>query len=191
MLRDIGIIMLCSGVVLLTIALVLIFVLRIPDLLDELSGRKAKRQIKRLKELNVGTGSLEGMATDDVYMAISSGSLLSEEIRVKTEKDSDISEGVSTTGNIQKAFSESVDSVSGSIVSSGEEETSPVARVFDVSNISDSDDKEENPTDFMDDEEGVTSYVGDGEVTGMLNEVQEFVANKKNIVIIEEQTSLI
>lgn len=191
MLRDIGIIMLCSGVVLLTIALVLIFVLRIPDLLDELSGRKAKRQIKRLKELNVGTGSLEGMATDDVYMAISSGSLLSEEIRVKTEKDSDISEDVSTTGNIQKAFSESVDSVSGSIVSSGEEETSPVARVFDVSNISDSVDKEENPTDFMDDEEGVTSYVGDGEVTGMLNEVQEFVANKKNIVIIEEQTSLI
>lgn len=48
-------IMLSMGILLFALSITLIFALKIPDLMDELSGRKAKRQIKRLKELNIGT----------------------------------------------------------------------------------------------------------------------------------------
>lgn len=191
MLRDIGIIMLCAGVILLAISLILIFVLKIPELLDELSGRKAKRQIKRLKELNVGTGSLEGMATDDVYMAISSGSLVAEEIKIKQESQKELLDGDAATGDVQNESLEKPGVASGSLVSSSEEDDTPVAKVIEISDVDETSKGEEDPTGYMDEDEGVTSYVGDGDVTGMLNDVQEYVSNKKIIEIVEEQTSLI
>lgn len=191
MLRDIGIIMLCAGVILLAISLILIFVLKIPELLDELSGRKAKRQIKRLKELNVGTGSLEGMATDDVYMAISSGSLVAEEIKIKQESQEELLDEDAATGDVQNESLEKPGVASGSIVSSSEEDDTPVAKVIEISDVDETSKGEEDPTGYMDEDEGVTSYVGDGDVTGMLNDVQEYVSNKKIIEIVEEQTSLI
>lgn len=76
-------IMLFLGIFLFALSIILIFVFKVPDLLDELSGRKAKRQIKRLKELNIGTGAIEEMGTDDVYLSVSSGNLLGEEISKK------------------------------------------------------------------------------------------------------------
>lgn len=191
MLRDIGIIMLCAGVILLAISLILIFVLKIPELLDELSGRKAKRQIKRLKELNVGTGSLEGMATDDVYMAISSGSLVAEEIKIKQESQEELLDEDAATGDVQNESLEKPGVASGSLVSSSEEDDTPVAKVIEISDVDETSKGEEDPTGYMDEDEGVTSYVGDGDVTGMLNDVQEYVSNKKIIEIVEEQTSLI
>lgn len=191
MLRDIGIIMLCAGVILLAISLILIFVLKIPELLDELSGRKAKRQIKRLKELNVGTGSLEGMATDDVYMAISSGSLVAEEIKIKQESQEELLDEDAATGDVQNESLEKPGVASGSLVSSSEEDDTPVAKVIEISDVDETSKGEEDPTGYMDEDEGVTSYVGDGDVTGMLNDVQEYVSNKKIIEIVEEQTSLV
>lgn len=196
MLRDIGVIMLCVGVVLLAISLILIFVLKIPDLLDELSGRKAKRQIERLKKLNVGTGSLEGMDTDDVYLALSSGSLVSEDIEVQTKISSRDLDEETNTGDIQVDSSGNRDGSSGSLLSSNEEENTPVSREIKIEEVSEeSNNSEEDPTGFMDvdetdTEDAVTSYVGEGEVTGMLNEIQEYENNKKVIEIIEEQTSL-
>ena len=196
MLRDIGVIMLCVGVVLLAISLILIFVLKIPDLLDELSGRKAKRQIERLKKLNVGTGSLEGMDTDDVYLALSSGSLVSEDIEVQTKISSRDLDEETNTGDIQVDSSGNRDGSSGSLLSSNEEENIPVSREIKIEEVSEeSNNSEEDPTGFMDvdetdTEDAATSYVGEGEVTGMLNEIQEYENNKKVIEIIEEQTSL-
>lgn len=196
MLRDIGAIMLCVGVVLLAISLILIFVLKIPDLLDELSGRKAKRQIERLKKLNVGTGSLEGMDTDDVYLALSSGSLVSEDIEVQTKISSRDLDEETNTGDIQVDSSGNRDGSSGSLLSSNEEENTPVSREIKIEEVSEeSNNSEEDPTGFMDvdetdTEDAATSYVGEGEVTGMLNEIQEYENNKKVIEIIEEQTSL-
>lgn len=196
MLRDIGVIMLCVGVVLLAISLILIFVLKIPDLLDELSGRKAKRQIERLKKLNVGTGSLEGMDTDDVYLALSSGSLVSEDIEVQTKISSRDLDEETNTGDIQVDSSGNRDGSSGSLLSSNEEENTPVSREIKIEEVSEeSNISEEDPTGFMDvdetdTEDVATSYVGEGEVTGMLNEIQEYENNKKVIEIIEEQTSL-
>ena len=67
--RTVGFIILGVGVLLFVTSLVLMVVFKVPELIDELSGRKAKRQIKRLKELNEGTGAVEGMATEDFYMS--------------------------------------------------------------------------------------------------------------------------
>lgn len=91
MLWNIGIGMVVVGLILLIISLILVFAFKIPDLLDELSGRKAKRQIKRLKELNIGTGSLNSISTNDFYMAISSSDSISDtgEYSIKSELLSD------------------------------------------------------------------------------------------------------
>lgn len=75
--------MVIVGVILLITSIILTFILKIPELLDELSGRKEKRQVKRLRDLNVGTGSLDGVATEDVYQVMSSGSLLSDEVNIE------------------------------------------------------------------------------------------------------------
>lgn len=80
MLWNIWVIMLVCSILLFLLSLTLIFVFKVPDLLDELSGRKAKRQIKRLKELNIGTSTIDGLSTDDVYAVIPSGSLLLDEV---------------------------------------------------------------------------------------------------------------
>ena len=59
-----------AGVLLLIVALILSVVWKIPTLLDELSGRKAKRQIERMRNLNIDAGTLEVIATDDFYRTV-------------------------------------------------------------------------------------------------------------------------
>lgn len=80
MLHTIWLVMIIVGCSLLVLAIILTFALKIPEVADELSGRKAKRQIQKLKELNSGTGALENLGTDEVYSVMSSGSLLSQEL---------------------------------------------------------------------------------------------------------------
>lgn len=86
MLYNIWLAMVIIGLILLVVSLILVFALKIPELMDELSGRKAKRQIKRLKELNIGTGGLDGMVTGDFYLSMPSSTLLdSESINIASE----------------------------------------------------------------------------------------------------------
>ena len=126
---DLWLVMIIVGFVLLVIAVALIFIFRIPDLLDELSGRRAKRQIKKLKELNIGTGGLDGMATEDMLSVPNDGSLLSEEIIKKDLEDSNS-------------------------------------------------------------EDTKVEFVGDDDVTGVMNDVQEYINNRHVIEVIEQQSSL-
>lgn len=79
MLKAIWLGMLILGLVLILVSLVLIWVFNVVDLIDELSGRKAKRQAKRLRELNAGT---TGLDIQDVFSSIQmpSGSLVQDEI---------------------------------------------------------------------------------------------------------------
>lgn len=83
MLFSIFVAMMSAGVLLFILSLVLIFVLKIPELIDELSGNKAKRQIKRLKELNSATSSLDSMATKDIYGSVASGALSLGEMAIE------------------------------------------------------------------------------------------------------------
>lgn len=156
-------IMLSMGILLFALSITLIFALKIPDLMDELSGRKAKRQIKRLKELNIGTGAIEEMGTEDVYMTVSSGNLLGEDVAPKKVH---VVESPTLESDIE------------------EDEEDNIATT-DMS--SESDDK----TDLMEeDEEGSKTEYIDEEATGILQEIQDFVDSKHIIEIVEEQTSL-
>lgn len=160
---NIFLIMLISGILLFALSIILIFALKIPDLLDELSGRKAKRQIKRLKELNIGTGAIEEMGTDDVYMSVSSGNLLGEEISIKKTKP---------THNVESPKLEE------DIVEDDEED------------IATSEMSEDNTKFMEDEEEDVKTEFIDEEATGILQDIQDFCSSRHIIEVVEEQTSL-
>lgn len=72
--------MLLIALLLFLLSIILLFVWRVPELMDELSGRKAKRQIQRLHELNVGTGTFDKLSTNEIYSGISSGTLMNSDL---------------------------------------------------------------------------------------------------------------
>ena len=78
--KDLWVGMLLLSFILLVISIVLVFVWNIPGIIDELSGRKAKRQIKLLHELNSSTNTFDNLSTNEIYVGISSGTLLNEEL---------------------------------------------------------------------------------------------------------------
>lgn len=158
------------GFLLLSLAIVLTFSLHIPDLLDELSGRKAKRQIKRLKELNLGTGALDRTgATDDFYQAISSGSLLAEEIvQVEQPISIQVEKAVDLPKRTKPLFSESDKD--------------------DDIGTTDMSDEDLEATGYMSEE--ATSYVDDSDVTNLLSDVESFSSTHHTVSIMEEQSSI-
>lgn len=90
MYSTIALVMVCLGASFLFLSIVLMFSLHILDALDEITGRKAKRQVKRLKELNVSTNVLDAASTEDIYKVVSSGSIVNdfegmEDLEVKPE----------------------------------------------------------------------------------------------------------
>lgn len=96
MYKEAWIVMLTLGVLLLFISMLLFFIWGIPDLVDEISGRKAKRQIKLMRDINSTTSNISKFSTDEIYHGIPSGNFLHEEIpnmniEVKDE-DSDSNE---------------------------------------------------------------------------------------------------
>lgn len=80
MYRDIWLIMLLVGTLLLIITVVLFFAWGIPSLLDEVSGRKAKKQVKLLHDMNISSGTIDMLSTDDIYASVSSGILPSDKV---------------------------------------------------------------------------------------------------------------
>lgn len=121
MLNIIGICMVIFGVLGISVSILLTFLWKIPDLLDELSGKKAKRQIKRLRELNIGTGGIEGISTNELYEMINnSGNLVwknigsgridfEQEVKSENEEIEDVEEEEAPVPeNIKDKMSESV-----------------------------------------------------------------------------------
>ena len=165
MLWYVWLIMLITGSVEFFISIILLFVFHVPDLLDELSGRKARRQIKRLRELNLGTGALEGIATEDVYSSLPTGSMFSESI---SSNDIVNSEGIEC--QIKNIVSEDDESNSTTSMEHEEQDTSYIDR----------------ETDFMG--EVSTNYIDNEDATNMLSDIE---SHKQRVVeVIEEQTSI-
>lgn len=171
MLHTIWLVMLIVGCVLFVLAVILTFALKIPEVADELSGRKAKRQIQKLKELNQGTGALENLGTDEVYSAMSSGSLLSQELS-KLENSSE-EEGTSQP-----------------VIKRDEklEEENPTTAM----------DEDDIPTGYMkeneqpaDNEEEIGTTIMDDLVTSEIVITEIKSPSKKGIRIIEEQSSIL
>lgn len=180
MLRMVWIGMLIAGFALLMLAIILTFAFKIPTLVDELSGRKAKRQIKRLKELNHNTAAgMENMGTEEVYSAMSSGSLLSSEMS-KLEKEG-VSAGISNPKKEEYIGNDDIEvsdvEVSGSLE---DEEEIPTTTL--------SQDEDDIETGFVnifesDKEEGTTLM--DEDATGLAED------SSHSIRIIEEQSSIL
>lgn len=70
MLVTVGFSMLFCSILLIIISLIFIVIWKIPSLIDELSGRKAKRQIERMKKLNIVTSSLDVSDTAEFYKSL-------------------------------------------------------------------------------------------------------------------------
>lgn len=162
--KEIWIIMLLVAFICLAGSILLVFLWDVPSLIDELSGRKAKRQIKMLHELNSSTSTFDKLSTNEIYSSISSGTLLNEELHNidKDEvKDLDINESLEDAEETSTSF----------LGSEVEESTSYLA----------------------DDVSEATSYLGEEdyeESTSFLSTEEEVGINPIKITILEEQSSL-
>lgn len=85
--KEVWVVMLVLAFMCLAISILLMFIWDIPNLIDELSGRKAKRQIRMLHELNSSTSTFDKLSTNEIYSGISSGTLLSEELSSTCEEE--------------------------------------------------------------------------------------------------------
>lgn len=191
MLRYIGFALVGSGVLLIVISIVLIFVLNVPAMLDELSGRKAKRQIKRLKELNVGTGSFDTMSTSGLYN-VSTGT--QNDVVSDEDDDFDVKDNfVSPTETNDSAVNNSSTSNESVIETPKEvEDEDSVSTNYFPETGNDSTDLEETAnTNFLGDDEHIEEdedEVATGYFVGL--NLGDVLNGTGKLVILEEQTSL-
>lgn len=174
MLTIIGICMLIVGAVGVFISLLLAFLWKIPDLLDELSGRKAKRQITRMKELNIGTGGIEGITTNELYEMINaSGNLVWGSLGTRSQnlEDDEKEERVEVATPVNRVV-ENVSEVS-------EKSSEKV-----IQSESDIEDSEIDIEEDDDDEVPIGNLIESGEDFSSIN------SEKVNVVVIEEQMSI-
>lgn len=189
--RTVGFIILGVGVLLFVTSLVLMVVFKVPELIDELSGRKAKRQIKRLKELNKGTGAVEGMATEDFYMSAGGYSITSDMADIndslvsdskRLDTSSDIGEDTDNQQPKEDIATDSEDdeeSATEMVDDSDEEDFDAEEAATEMVDDSDEDD---SPTDFIDE---------DDQPTDLLSEEDETSKDDTHIItILEEQSSI-
>lgn len=191
MLRYIGFALVGSGVLLIVISIVLIFVLNVPAMLDELSGRKAKRQIKRLKELNVGTGSFDTISTSGLYN-VSTGTQTS--MSTDEEDDFDVKDNFVSPTETNESVVNNSSTSSESVVEAPkevEDEDSVSTNYFQETGNDSADLEETANTNFLGDDEPVeededevaTDYFVGLNLGDVLNSTGK-------LVILEEQTSL-
>lgn len=191
MLRYIGFALIGSGVLLIVISIVLIFVLNVPAMLDELSGRKAKRQIKRLKELNVGTGSFDTVSTSGLYN-VSTGTQTN--MSTDEEDDFDVKDNFVSPTETNDSVVNNSSTSSESVVETPkevEDEESVSTNYFQETGNDSADLEETANTNFLGDDEPVeededevaTDYFVGLNLGDVLNSTGK-------LVILEEQTSL-
>ena len=74
---------LIMGVLLFIISLFMMLYWKVFSLLDEISGRKAKRQIAKLREYNNSTGDMSSVSTGDLELLMAGGGSLLDETVTK------------------------------------------------------------------------------------------------------------
>lgn len=162
MFQTIGFSMLAVSIILLVIALILAVVWHIPSLMDELSGRKARRQIDRMRKLNLASSNFSVTDTSEFYKSMNGGDL--------------VPRGVYRDKNATSKLGKMVDDPYHSVGSEKD------GNVGDMGNAS-----EDVIRDF---EDKVTSFME--EETERAENLQSRVSQRKRYVInlVKEQTSL-
>lgn len=191
MLRYIGFALVGSGVLLIVVSIVLIFVLNVPAMLDELSGRKAKRQIKRLKELNVGTGSFDTMSTSGLYN-VSTGT--QNDVVSDEDDDFDVKDNFVSPTETDDSVVNNSSTSSESVVETpkeAEDEDSVSTNYFPETGNDSADLEETANTNFLGDDEHIgedEDEVATGYFVGL--NLGDVLNSTGKLVILEEQTSL-
>lgn len=176
MLTIIGICMLIVGAVGVFISLLLAFLWKIPDLLDELSGRKAKRQITRMKELNIGTGGIEGITTNELYEMINaSGNLVWGSLGTRSQNLEEDDEKKEERVEVATPVNKVVKNVSEVSEKSNEKVIQSEPDIEDSEIDIEEDDDDEVPT---------------GNLTESGEDFSSINSEKVNVVVIEEQMSI-
>lgn len=81
MLETLWVILLIVGVILFIASLFMMLYWKVFSLLDEISGRKAQRQIAKLREYNSSTGEMTSVSTGELELLMAGGgSLLAETV---------------------------------------------------------------------------------------------------------------
>lgn len=189
MLRYIGFALVGSGVLLVVISIVLIFVLNVPAMLDELSGRKAKRQIKRLRELNVGTGSFDTMSTSGLYN-VSTGT---QNDGVSDEDDDfDVKDNFVSPTETDESVVKPSNTTNESVIEASnevEDEESVSTNYFAESTEDNTEIGEATSTNFLSEDESIEEdEVATGYFVGL--NLGDVLGSTGKIVMLEEQTSL-
>lgn len=192
--RTVGFIILGVGVLLFVTSLVLMVVFKVPELIDELSGRKAKRQIKRLKELNEGTGAVEGMATEDFYMSAGGYSITSDMADINDSIVSDSKRLDTSSTDIGEDTDSQQPKEGIEEDSKDEDDEESATELVDDSNEEDFD-AEEAATEMVDDsdeDDSPTDLIDeDDQPTDLLSEEDETSKDDTHIItILEEQSSI-
>jgi len=191
--KEIWIIMLVLAFICLVGSILLVFLWDIPSLIDELSGRKAKRQIKMLHDLNSNTSSFDRLSTNEIYSSISSGTLLNEELN---NIDRDEVGDYSNNELVEDVEEDSTSYLSNENI---EEDSTSFMEMDDEESTSylSNEDVEEDSTSYLGSEDSdSTSFLGvdDEYSTSYLDmEVEKNAISNtsiRKITIIEEQSSL-
>lgn len=164
--KEIWIIMIVVGSLLFTVGVILMYIWDIPSLVDELSGKKAKRQIKMLHDMNSSTGTFDKLSTNEIYSTIPSGSLISGELANTSDFN------ILPISNNSFNFSES---------NSSEEDLEESTTYINTD--------EEGSTSYLSVESCESTSFLDVTKGNNVNSVEGF-KNSKTIKIIEEQSSL-
>lgn len=168
--------MLIVGAVGVFISLLLAFLWKIPDLLDELSGRKAKRQITRMKELNIGTGGIEGITTNELYEMINaSGNLVWGSLGTRSQNLEEDDEKKEERVEVVTPVNKVVENVSEVSEKSNEKVIQSEPDIEDSEIDIEEDDDDEVPT---------------GNLTESGEDFSSINSEKVNVVVIEEQMSI-
>lgn len=97
-------VLLFSGLVSLIITLFLALYWRVFNLIDEISGRKAKRQIAKLREYNNSTGEITSVSTGELELVMAGGGTLVSETATSSK-----------TPSSEKSLREMIDDPYGSV----------------------------------------------------------------------------
>lgn len=164
--KEIWIIMIVVGSLLFTVGVILMYIWDIPSLVDELSGKKAKRQIKMLHDMNSSTGTFDKLSTNEIYSTIPSGSLISGELANTSDFN------ILPISNNSINFSENI---------SSEEDLEESTTYINAD--------EEESTSYLSVESCESTSFLDVTKGNNVNSVEGF-KNSKTIKVIEEQSSL-
>jgi len=93
--------MLILGGVLVIISLVLAIIWRVPSLIDELSGRKAKRHIERMRKRNLVTGSAGLSESEEFVKYLEKDNITYDEAKT-SELGKRIADPYGTVGGIHR-----------------------------------------------------------------------------------------